>query len=177
MPSSAEHREHVLSEAPTQADADAYKLRSTLVAKGVGVVTAVAGRWDHAVTVTDFLSVSYDPPTIVVSLYELSRIADAVTDAGRFGLSLLATDQRRIADWLGEQGAPLPGLLDQVPHFRRQPGAPALIEGALAWFDLRVVAVHTAATHRLVVGEVTAMSESVPWALHPLVRWRSQYGP
>jgi flavin reductase (DIM6/NTAB) family NADH-FMN oxidoreductase RutF len=167
--------DRVLSDPPTADDEDAYKLLSTLAAKGVGVVTARLGRWDHAVTVTDFLSVSYDPPTVLVSLHELSRIADAVTTAGRFGLSVLADDQQRIADRLGEAGSPLVGLLDQIPHVRRDEAGPALLGGALAWFDLRVEAAHRAATHLLVVGRVQAMSGTVPWASRPLVRWRSRY--
>lgn len=127
-------------------------------------------------TITDYLSVSYDPPTMVVSLYDLSRVADAVEDAGRFGLSILAADQQRVADWLGEMSAPLPGLLSQVPHARRDPQGPAVVSGALAWFELSVRAVHRVATHRLIVGEVVAMSERGRWDTGPLVRFRSQYG-
>lgn len=159
----------------SRADQDAYKQLATLAARGVGVVSAVQGRWDVAVTVTDFLSVSYDPPTMLVSLFSLSRIADAVTESGRFGLSLLADDQRHIADRLGAPGAPLVGLLDRVAHFRREPQAPALIDGALAWFELRVVATQDAATHVLVVGEVVATSATARWSARPLVRWRSEY--
>jgi len=164
----------VLADPPTADDEDAYKLLSTFTAKGVGVVTARQGRWDHAVTVTDFLSISYDPPTVLVSLHELSRIADAVTAAGRFGLCILAEDQGWIADRLGEPGSPLVALLDQVPHVRRDPQGPALLAGALAWLDVRVQAVHRAATHLLVVGRVEAMSTAATTA-GPLVRWRSRY--
>lgn len=165
----------MLAPVPDLSDQDAYKLLSTQAAKGVAVVTAVQGAWDHAVTITDYLSVSYDPPTMLVSLYGLSRVAEAVQDAGRFGLSLLAADQQGVADWLGEQGAPLPGLLNQIPHLRREPGAPVLLADALACFELRVLAVHEAATHRLVVGEVAAMVQPARWDAGPLLRFRSQY--
>ncbi|QAY61882.1 flavin reductase [Microbacterium protaetiae] len=166
---------HILAERPTRADEDAYKQLATLAAKSVAVVSAVQGRWDVAVTVTDFLSVSYDPPTMLVSLFSLSRIAEAVVASGRFALSVLAHDQRAIADRLGEPGAPLVGLLDQVPHRRREPGGPALVDGAIVWFDLHVAAVHTAATHLLVIGEVVATSATARWSARPLVRWRSDY--
>jgi flavin reductase (DIM6/NTAB) family NADH-FMN oxidoreductase RutF len=165
----------VLAEVPTSADEDAYKTASTHAAKGVAVLTARQGRWDHAVTVTDFLSVSYDPPTMLVSLYELSRMADVVVDTGRFTLNLLTDRQGSVADRLGWGGAPLVGLLDQVPFFRREPHGPALIEGALAWFELRVTDVHPVATHRLVVGRVVAMGSDAPAGARPLVRWRSEY--
>jgi len=165
----------VLGEDSPRADQEAYKQLATLAARGVAVVSAVRGRWDVAATVTDFLSVSYDPPTMVVSLFSLSRIAEAVTASGRFAVSLLARDQRGIADRLGAPGAPLVGLLDQVPHTRREAGAPVVIDGALAWFELRVVATQDAATHVLVVGEVVATSATARWSARPLVRWRSEY--
>jgi len=167
--------QRVLADPPTPDDQDAYKLLSTFAAKGVGVVTARQERWDHAVTVTDFLSVSYEPPTLVVSLHALSRIAEAVIATGRFALSILADDQRFVADRLGEPGSPLVGLLDHVPHERRDPDGPALLDESLTWFELELQAVHEVATHVLVVGTVTAMSAQPAWAARPLVRWRSQY--
>ncbi|WP_417563693.1 flavin reductase family protein [Microbacterium sp.] len=165
----------VLADDPSAADQDAYKVASTQAAKGVAVVTTRQGRWDHAVTVTDLLSVSYDPPTMLVSLYELSRIADVVVETGRFALSLLSDAQAPIADRLGWSGAPLVGLLDQVPFFRREPDAPAVLAGSLAWFELRVAEVHPVATHRLVVGRVVAMGSDASPGARPLVRWRSEY--
>jgi flavin reductase (DIM6/NTAB) family NADH-FMN oxidoreductase RutF len=67
------------------------------------------------------------------------------------------------------------GLLDRLPHTRLEPGGPALIDDAIAWFDLRVVSVHPAATHLLIVGRVTATSATARWSARPLVRWRSEY--
>ncbi len=166
---------HVLAAHPTAADKEAYKQLATFAARPVAIVAAVQGRWDVAVTVTDFVSVSYDPPTVLVSLFGLSRIADAVVASGRFALSVLAHDQQAVADRLGEPGAPLVGLLDHIPHSRLDERAPALIDGALTWFDLRVAAVHEAATHLLVVGEVTAMRGTPRADARPLVRWRSTY--
>lgn len=155
---------------------DRYRMLSGSAAKGVAVVTTVAARYDHATTVTDYLSVSYDPPTMLVSLYGLSRTVEAVEDSGRWALSLLASDQRTIADEFGELGAPLRGLLARTPHWRREPGAPAIIDGSVAWFECRTTAVHTAATHQLVVGEVVAMGRSDDHRAKPLVFYRSEFG-
>ncbi|THE16556.1 flavin reductase, partial [Kocuria rosea] len=46
-----------------------------------------------------------------------------------------------------------------------------------AWFELSTVAVHTAATHRVVVGEVTAMGRGVAEARadDPLVHYARGY--
>lgn len=168
--------EHAFPDAgPGEAEQDAYKRLSVNAAKGVAVVTAVHRGWDVAVTVTDFLSVSYDPPTVLVSLYSLSRMAEALDETDRWGLSLLAAGQRGVADALGYEGNPLVGLLDHVPHFRRADGAPPLIDGALSWFELRTVAKHEVATHTLFVGEVTAMGRAAAATAGPLIRFRSGY--
>jgi flavin reductase (DIM6/NTAB) family NADH-FMN oxidoreductase RutF len=141
----------------------------------VAVVSAFHRGWDNAVTVTDYLSLSYDPPTMVVSLYSLSRMAEALTETEQWGLSLLAADQRAIADVLAEQGSPLDALLRQIPHFRRGDAAPALIRGALGWFQLRTIAMHEVATHILFVGEVVAMGRAAVGTRAPLVRFQSGY--
>jgi len=175
-PNEPARSEHVISGGgPSEADQDEYKRLSVNAAKGVGVVTAVHRGWDNAVTVTDFLSVSYDPPTILVSLYSLSRMAEALDEVQSWGLSLLASNQRGVADALGYEGNPLVGLLDHVPHFRRADGAAPLIAGSLSWFELRTVAKHEVATHTLFVGEVTAMGRAAAAIARPLIRFQSGY--
>jgi flavin reductase (DIM6/NTAB) family NADH-FMN oxidoreductase RutF len=154
---------------------DFYKTLSGSVAKGVAVLSTVYRGRDYAATVTDFLSVSYDPPTMLASLYSLSRMAEALETQPRWALSLLADDQQWIAARLGETGTPLIGLLDNIPHFRREPGAPALITGALAWFELTTVKTTEAATHTLVVGEVEWMTRPAVTPAAPLIRFRSSY--
>lgn len=158
-----------------RADQDRYKSLSGLVAKGVAVVSTVSGRYDYATTVTDFLSISYDPPSMLVSLYGLSRTTEAVEDSGRWALSVLAADQRVVAERLGEIGAPLRGLLDLTPHWRREEGGPAIIENCLVWFECRTTQVHEAGTHQLIVGDVVAMGRSLSHGASSLVRFRSGY--
>lgn len=167
--------ERIVATPPTAADRDAYRALAAVSAKTVAVLSAVAGGWDHAVPVTDFLSVSDDPPTMLASLYGLSRIAEAVEESGRWALSVLGSGQRAVAERLHDPGGPLVGLLDHIPHHRRTAGEPVVIAGCLAWFQLRTVAVHEAATHRLVVGEVTAMGSASAPGARPLVRERGGF--
>ncbi|WP_111719363.1 flavin reductase family protein [Homoserinimonas sp. OAct 916] len=159
----------------TTEDQEFYQALSATVAKGVAVVSSRYRGRDMATTVTDYLSISYDPPTMLASLYALSRTVDAIEDSGRFAVSVLAADQRGTADWLGELGSPLIGLLDNVPHFRAEPEAPAVIRDCLAWFELRTVASHRAGTHTLFVGEVVRMGESSDQSRGPLIRYQSGY--
>lgn len=164
-------------DAVSETDGDVYRGLSADAAAGVAIVSTRLRRHDYAATVTGYLSVSYDPPTMLVSLYGQSRIADAVADTGRWTLSLLGTGHRGIANWLASPGTPLHGLLAQVP-FRRSPASGAVvIDGALAHFDLETTAVHEAATHLLFVGRVTAMGRGANGdaAADPLLHFASDY--
>ena len=59
------------------------------------------------------------------------------------------------------RGRELATQFDLVPHqWAPISGAP-LVEGALAWLDLRTHAVHEAGDHTIVVGEVVAASGPV----------------
>lgn len=163
--------------APTEADIDQYRLLSANAAAGVGVVsTSWRGR-DYAATVTGHLSVSYDPPTMLVSLYGESRIAEAVAESGRWALSLLTGRQQGIANWLASPGTPLEGLLTQVPYRRGAASGAVVVDNALAHFELRTTQIHPAATHLLVVGEVLTMGSAASGAdeLDPLVHFGSAY--
>jgi flavin reductase (DIM6/NTAB) family NADH-FMN oxidoreductase RutF len=157
------------------ADQDAYRSLSAVGAHGVAIITAVLGGWDVAVPLTDYLSVSYDPPTMLVSLYGLSRIAEAVEASGSWCLSVLAASQSDLVARFSMPGAPLDGLLAQTPHHRPIAGGPVVIDGAVTWFQLRTVQEHDAATHCLFVGEVTAMGTASPLDAWPLVRSRGTF--
>ena len=92
---------------PSDSDRTLYQWINGRTAKGVAVVSCRLRGRDYAATVTDFLSVSYDPPTMLLSLYSLSRIAEAVVESGVWALSLLAAEHTAVADALSEPGAPL----------------------------------------------------------------------
>lgn len=163
--------------AVSQDDIDAYRLLAGDIASGTAVVATRQYGRDVAATVTGFLDVSYDPPTMLVSLYAEGRIGEAVADAGTWTLSLLSGVHEGTANWLASPGNPVHGLLSQVP-FRRAPASgAAVVEGAIAWFDLRTTAVHQVATHLLVAGEVVAMggTDDAQAANDPLVHFSRAY--
>ena len=92
-------------------DQDEYRRLSDLLAVGLAVASTRQGPHDVAVTVDSYLDLSYDPPTMLIALYGMSRAAEAVEEAGHFCLTLLAADQQALADRFGTPGAPLQGML------------------------------------------------------------------
>lgn len=156
---------------------EGYRRLSADAAAAVGVVSTTLRGRDYAATVSAFMSISYDPPTMLVSLYSESRIAEAVSEAGVWALSLLTSRQRGVANWLASPGTGLEGLLSPVPYRRAPVTGAAVVGGALGYFELKTTAVHAAATHLLIVGEVLTMGTEVDPAdaMDPLIHFGSAY--
>ena len=149
----------VFPQRPTQEQMDEYRRLGAEQASGVAVVSTRVRHRDYAATVSSFLCVSYDPPTLLVSLYRESRIAQATMESGTWALSLLSTEQKAQANWLASPGTPIEGLLDRI-DFRRGPITNnAVLASCLAFFEVETTAIHEAETHALVVGRVVSMGE------------------
>lgn len=167
----------VSPQAPTQEQIDEYRRLSAEQAAGVGIVSTVWRGRDYAATVSAYLSVSYDPPTILVSLYEGSRIAQAVSEAGTWALTLLTADQKRDANWLASPGTPIEGLLSQVKFKRGGATGCAIVSGALAYFEVSTTNIYPQETHLLIVGNVVGMGSEAVWTpdTSPLLHYGGDY--
>src|SRR3954454_19489565 len=64
---------------------------------GVTVVTTGGGGAVHARTPNGFTSVSLDPPLVLVSVDHRTRMHALLPDTRRYGVSVLASDQERVA--------------------------------------------------------------------------------
>lgn len=167
----------VFPQQPSEEQIDEYRRLSAEQGSSVAIISTRLRNRDYAATVSAYLSVSYDPPTLLVSLYAESRIALAVAESGTWALSLLTAEQKSLANWLASPGTPIEGLLNQI-DFRRGPLTDnAVIAGALAYFEVETTDIHTAATHLLVVGQVVSMGEDAPWTkdASPLIHYGGEY--
>ena len=154
---------------------DQYRLAMGRFASGVTVLSTLAGGHDHAMTASALTSVSLEPMLVLACIEVDARFHDAVSEAGVWGISVLAARQRPIADWLSTQGRPLHGQLDRIPFHRGEKTGVALLDGALATIECQTVNIHPAGDHSVVVGEVLSLRAEE----HPgeaLVYYRSRYG-
>lgn len=117
-------------------------------ATGVTVVTALENGKTHGMTANAFMSVSLDPPLVLVSLDNRSQMHRVLPMAGRYGISVLAEDQRTVSDHFAGRAA-----ADARIQFTNRAGA-VLLDGAVAYFAVKVVDVHPAGDHTLYVGSV-----------------------
>lgn len=155
---------------------DDYRRLASGIARGVAVLTCLRAGRPHAITVDSYLDVSWDPPTMAVSVYTGSRMMESLDLVDACALSVLSADQKGTAQWLGEPGQPLHGLLDSTPT-HPSPGGLPVIAGALAYFELRITERLEIATHTLLVGEVRACGTAGARGTgRPLVRFGDSYG-
>lgn len=158
----------------TPVDGDRFRLAMGRFATGVTVLTTFSGGHDHAMTANALTSVSMDPLLVLVCVEVDARFHDAITDSGVWGVSVLGAAQRPVAQWLSTQGRPLHGQLDRIAHHRGAATGVALLDEALATFELRTTQVHPAGDHSIVVGEVLSLASTE----HPadaLVYYRGRY--
>jgi flavin reductase (DIM6/NTAB) family NADH-FMN oxidoreductase RutF len=129
---------------------DPVAMRRTLgrFTTGVTVVTTARGGDVHAMTANAFTSVSLDPPLVLVSVDRRTRMHALLPDTRRYGVSVLASDQERVASHFA--GRPLrdPGELFEWA------GEVPFVRGAIAHVGCSLHAEHAAGDHTLYLARV-----------------------
>ena len=150
-PSGSETSNRTVPDTATDAsEFDSREFRRALgrFASGVTVVTARYEDRTHGMTANAFVSVSLNPPLVLVSLDNRSYMHQILPKTGRYGVSLLAEDQERLSNHFA--GRTIEGIRIR---FLTRNGIP-LLEGATGYFVVRVIDAHPAGDHTLYIGEV-----------------------
>jgi flavin reductase (DIM6/NTAB) family NADH-FMN oxidoreductase RutF len=121
-------------------------------AAGIGVVTAVVDGARFGATVASFVSLALEPPLVGMSIGHQSGFHEPLRDAGRFGVSILAGDQARLAQHFGRSGVPPLALWAGIDLHADEPEP--LLAGALAWLTCRTRVEHVAGDHTIFVADV-----------------------
>ena len=142
-------------------DEPAMKRITSLFAAGVTVVTTVSENGFHGLTVSAYLTVSWDPPLVLVSIQALNQSCDTIKDSGVFAVTFLSDRQEFLSERFAGR-APLVNLrFEGVPYRVEATGAP-ILEGGLAWLDCRVEQAIEAGDHILFLGHVVRAGEGTP---------------
>ena len=152
-------------------------------ASGVTVITYHRGGVPAGMTANAFMSVSMNPPLILVSVRETSQFIGHVGLGSYYGVNILAEHQQDLSLHFG--GRSIEGL--EVP-FDRTLAAP-LIKDSLAHLVARVVDIHAAGDHLLYIAQVEHLrcgEEAKPLIYysgsykqirtHDPVQWSSEFG-
>jgi flavin reductase (DIM6/NTAB) family NADH-FMN oxidoreductase RutF len=122
---------------------------------GVTVVSASHQGVQHGMTVNSFTSLSLEPPLVSISLEKITRTHGLVKEAGRFGVSILAAEQRELSDRFAGRESEQSDRFKGVEIFYLETGSP-LLSQAIAFFDCKVATMHDAGTHTIFISEVLA---------------------
>ncbi|MET9863284.1 flavin reductase family protein [Streptomyces smyrnaeus] len=139
-----------------------FRAAMARLAAGVVLVTAHdpeegARGEDVGMTATAFLSVSLDPPLVLISVREGSRMDELLSRQDHWAVSLLTEAQNKTAGRFAMKARLSDRLLFQeLPHTRGEVSGAPLVDGALAAVECRTEQRVTAGDHTLVVGRVLA---------------------
>jgi flavin reductase (DIM6/NTAB) family NADH-FMN oxidoreductase RutF len=151
---------------PELGDDPAMALRRTLglFATGVTVITTRAGEQVHGMTANAFMSVSLEPPLVLISVDRRTRMCQLLHEGCRYGVSVLHEDQRGLSDRFA--GRPVDAGHPE-PRFVVVRDTP-LVEGALAHFVARVARSYWGGDHSLFLGQVEGARyrEGAPLLFH-----------
>lgn len=125
-------------------------------ASGVTVVSVVRDDEVYGITVSAFISVSLDPPLVLVSIAKSSYFHSILSESRRYGISILSQEQMDISEHFAHRNT-------IQPKYSELGGVP-LIEGALSHLVCAMVDQHSAGDHTLFVGyvEQAAISDGKP---------------
>lgn len=150
----------------TQVTPQAFKQTLGRFASGVTVVTMQHDGEVRGITVSAFLSVSLEPPLVLVSIDKKAHSHERMIEVEHYGVSILSEDQQNLSNHFAGR-AP-----DVVPTFEELGGFPVL-ENALAQLLCKTVQKVDAGDHTLFIGQI----EQLKWQENakPLVYFHGGY--
>ncbi len=159
----------------TNAAFDSGKFRTVLghFLSGVTVVTAIDPETKRPVgmAVGSFTSVSLDPPLVAFLPGRTASAWAAIKASGSFCVNMLAVDQESVSRVFSSKAEDRFEGLGWAPTSHSS--SPRL-EGALAWIDCEIDAIHEAGDHLIVIGAVKGLDVSGEGG--PLAYYRGGYG-
>ncbi len=138
---------------------------------GVAVVTGRSADGKPAgLAVGSFTSVSLDPPLVAFLVDQSSSSWPKIRDGGVFCVNVLSAEQEHVCRKFASKAD---DKFAGVPWRDAGSGSP-LLEGAVAWIDCDLYAVHEAGDHSIVIGHVRELDAPNPSS--PLLFFRGGYG-
>jgi flavin reductase (DIM6/NTAB) family NADH-FMN oxidoreductase RutF len=134
-----------------EGDDPAVALRQTLgmFATGVTVITTRVSDQVHGMTANAFMSVSLEPPLVLISVDRRTKMCSLLYEGQRFGVSVLAADQRGLSDrFAGRLTEDTPEPSFEIVH------ETPLVDGSAAQFVSKVAKSYWGGDHSLFLGRV-----------------------
>jgi flavin reductase (DIM6/NTAB) family NADH-FMN oxidoreductase RutF len=157
---------HALELPPELGEDPRVALRRTLgmFATGVTIITTREADQVHGMTANAFMSVSLEPPLVLISVARRTKMCGLLHEGRRYGVSVLCETQSALSDrFAGRatgEGAPEPrfDVIHDTP----------LVDGALAQFVAKISRSYWGGDHSLFLGavEFARYGEGAPLLFH-----------
>jgi flavin reductase (DIM6/NTAB) family NADH-FMN oxidoreductase RutF len=135
-------------------------------ASGITVVTMQHNREVRGITVSAFLSVSLEPPLVLVSIDKKAHSHERMMATNHYGVSILSEGQQSLSNHFAGRDPSV------IPEFETLNGFPVL-KGAVAQLVCKTVQKVAAGDHTLFIGQI----EHLRWQeeAQPLVYFHGKY--
>ena len=142
-------------------------------ASGVTVVTAVRDGERVGMTASSFVSVSADPPLVLVCIARSLQTHTAIQLSGAFAVNILGVHQLEVAQRFAGRSPETALRFRGLSCSTGLAGSP-LLDDSIASLDCRLHAVHDGGDHTIFVGEVVdaRTSSDEPALLYHHRLWR-----
>lgn len=134
----------------------------------VAVVTIYLDGQPHGTTVSAFMSLSVEPPRLLLSLDNRSRLLAHLHLGASAGVNILTAGQTALATHFARKDKD-----SSAVEWEPTDAGPPRLAGAHSWLALTVSELITTGDHTLVVGSV---DEAYPSPEAPLVYWQRTFG-
>lgn len=140
-------------------------------ATGVAIVTTRHNGTCFGLTINSFTSVSLEPMLIQINIAKHTTSHEYIMESGHFVVNILAEDQQLLSTIFS--GAPPAERFKHVKIREAASGGP-IIEGSLAYIDVKLTETYDGGDHTIFLGEVTEM-EKMREDAQPLIYYRGKY--
>jgi flavin reductase (DIM6/NTAB) family NADH-FMN oxidoreductase RutF len=134
---------------------------------GVVVISARVGDEYRGLTASTLVSISLEPPLVLVGLERESSTRAAVLSTRAFNVSVLTRAQEFLADRFAARAPAFDARWTTLRHRLGSNSIP-LVDGCAAWLECRLEQVHAAGDHDICVGAVEAATVG---SGDPLILW------
>ena len=153
----------------------AFKSAMRHLAGGVSIVTVADGSERGGLTATSLVSLSADPPSLLLSVKQGASSLPLMRRSGRFAVSILGHEHQALADgFSGRNGLHGAARFGDAEWIGR-PGYPPVLADALASFECKVEEMMDRFSHTIIIGRVTESRVPSAGGDGALVYWRASY--
>ncbi|MFC8667635.1 flavin reductase family protein [Streptomyces sp. NPDC057199] len=150
-------------------DSDLFRTTMSHFATGVAAVCAMEDGQPVGMAVQSFVSLSLEPPLILISPSRTSTTYPRVRRAGRFAVSVLADHQSEVARALSRKGD---DKFVDISWHATESGLP-VVDSSLAWMECEIDTEHEAGDHYVTIARVLSLGHADEG--NPLTFYRSAF--